>query len=312
MGEWETYILSAIFFAALCLAWLAIRWKRKGKGKGDNRKFIYDTLELARSQFEIFNLKPLNAGDARKGISAMLEAVDRNGLRMSASDYVSPELKSGEVDVYFRVKQPDGPIFHVFRSTVRNVEADYENSRLLLSFPDHLRIEKKRHFIRVKPDHSDVRIIGVWPLEPGKKLPKSTEDIGSPVIHFKPGMKDVPVQLEDVSASGLALRFRLDSDGKTPVPWKIGSQMLCLVVYDKEDGQKPTAFWCTGEVMNSRIAEGPKPALVLGLEFTNWAVLEQGKGEIHWAHSSPSRGARPIMQWVEQIEKKKENAAAGA
>lgn len=311
MGEWETYILSAIFFIVLCLAWLMIRLKKKKNDRGGNRKFIYDTLELARSQFEIFNMKPLNTGDARKGISALLDTIDRNGLHMTVNDYVSPDLNSQEVDVYFRVKQPDGPIFHVFRSNVRAIESDYENSRMLLSFPDHLRIEKKRHFIRVKPDHGDVRVIGVWPLEPGKKLPKSTEDIGSPVTHFKPGMKDEPVQLEDVSASGLALRLRLDSDGKTPVPWKIGSQMLCLVVYEQEEGQKPTAFWCTGEVMNSRIAEGAKPALVLGLEFTNWAVLEQGKGEIHWAHSSPSRGARPIMQWVEKIEKRKESPATG-
>ena len=46
----------------------------------------------------------------------------------------------------------------------------------------------------------------------------------------------------------------------------------------------------------------PSPALILGVEFTNWAVLEQGKSEIHWFHSSTSRGVGPITQWVMRMD----------
>lgn len=306
MQEFENYILSGVFFILLCLAWWIWKRKKKSKSNAESSTFIRETLEMALSQYEIFNLKPLGINAAKTGISATLNAIDRAGLHMSVNDYVSAELVSKEVDAYFRVRQDSGPVFYVFRAQIRQLEADYEHSNLLLSFPEHLRVEKKRHFVRMKPDMDDVRVIGVWPLEPGKKLPKSTEDIGSPVTHYKPGMKEEPVQLENISASGLALRFRLDADGKTPIEWKIGSQILCLVVYNQgEASERPVAFWCTGEVMNSRTDEGPKPSLVLGLEFTNWAVLEQGKGEIHWAHSSPSRGAKPMLQWVEKMEHKK-------
>ena len=37
-------------------------------------------------------------------------------------------------------------------------------------------------------------------------------------------------------------------------------------------------------------------------EFSNWAVLEQGKCDINWFHSTPKSGVSPITQWVMQMD----------
>jgi hypothetical protein len=42
--------------------------------------------------------------------------------------------------------------------------------------------------------------------------------------------------------------------------------------------------------------------MILGTEFSNWAVLEQGKSDINWFHSTPKSGVSPITQWVMQID----------
>ena len=42
--------------------------------------------------------------------------------------------------------------------------------------------------------------------------------------------------------------------------------------------------------------------MILGTEFTNWAVLEPGKADINWFHSTPKSGVSPITQWVMQMD----------
>ena len=68
----------------------------------------------------------------------------------------------------------------------------------------------------------------------------------------------------------------------------------------KED--RVVTFWCTCDVLNIRMQKEPTPALVLGTEFSNWAVLEQGKADINWFHSTPKSGVSPITQWVMQMD----------
>lgn len=302
MSDMENYILSALFFVLLCGLFYSIKLFRKKKELSKQESFVVRTLELAQTQYEVFDLRLDAPGAARKGISATIDQLDAKGIGLIAQDYVPEDWNGQPVEVFFRTRGQAGPVFYVFKSKVVKVQSAYENSRLLIAIPQNLRVEKKRHFIRVQPQKSDIRVIGVWPMQAGQTLPAATSEIGTPLTHYRPGMADEPVQVENISASGLALRFTYGPDDKPVVELARGSQLLCLVVYVHEESEKPIAFWCTGEIMNSRIDEGPKKALVLGLEFTNWAVLEQGTSEIHWAHSSPSRGVRPIAQWVGLID----------
>lgn len=303
MSGWDYYIYAGLIILLIVLAWRLLRLRASLKHANSRQRYLMETLELAQSQFVEFNIKPESA-DGKAGYSALLEEITDKSLILDANGFVPNDLQGKNADVFFRAQREEGPVFYAFQTVLEKVSGDYENVRLTLKIPDHLRIEKKRHFIRVQPDKEDIRVIGVWHIEPGKRLPRSTSDIGAPATHFKPDMDSVPVQVENISGSGLALRFSGENMEEMENRFPKGSQVLCLVIYVLENAEKPVAFWCSGEIMNSRIREGSRPELILGLEFTNWAVLESSSSEIHWAHSSPTKGAKPILQWVAQVEKK--------
>lgn len=305
MPELENIILSVIFFLIMCGLFFLWKLKKKKARSSSLQNFVRDSLEQARTQFEIFDIKADMEGEAKNGISALIEKIDANSIYMESSNYMPQDLLNKDVEVFFRLQREEGPVFYAFKSVIRKIQPDYEHSEFVLAMPDHLRVEKKRHFLRVQPQKNDVQVIGVWHIKPGSRLPQSSAEIGKPIRQYRKGRTEETVQVENVSASGLALRFKLDKDGTAPFDYKKGSQLLCLLVYQMDDTEnKPTAFWCSGEIMNSRIADGQEKELVLGLEYTNWAVLEQGTSDIHWAHSSPTRGARPILQWVKKIEQR--------
>lgn len=298
-------LLSLAFFLILCGAWLLWRYRRSRQNANEKRGHIVAALEAAREQFATFNLRLITDTPGTSGLSAILVDMDARMLHLEVSDYVDEAWKGLPVDAFFRVETDDGPVFYVFRSVFLGISLDFGKARVALAMPDHLRVEKKRHFVRMRPQEDAVRVIGVWPLTEGQALPRSTSDIGAPLSHATPGMKDKPVQVEDISASGLALRFPGKESPALAALGK-GSHVLCLVVYVLDCAKdKTTAFWCTGEVVNERKGQGEPPARILGVEFTNWAVLEPGTTEIHWSHSSPSRGVKPILQWVEQMDRKR-------
>lgn len=306
MPDMENYLLSAFFFLLLCGAFYFFKIRHKKNDLATRENQTLKSLDEARRQFEVFNLRMKESVGRRNGLNAQLVHIDRNGLHMEVPDYVSEDWKGKEIDAFFKIQLEQGTVFNVFSSRVVQLRPEYEMSALVLEMPTSLRIEKKRNFIRVTPQKSSVRVIGVWPVRAGNKLPTNTGEIGAPITHYKPGMTHEPVLVENISASGLALRFPLDKDGEAPFQADKGSQLLCLVGYSLSgEENKTVAFWSTGEIMNIRHVDEPVPALVLGLEFTNWAVLEQGANEIHWAHSSPSRGVKPIAQWVACIEQEK-------
>lgn len=302
-------LLSLFFFLALCGAWLFWRLRRERRRASDRRAQLLGTLEIAREQFATFNLRLISDTPGTSGLSAILLDVDERTLHLEVTDYMDEAWKGLPVDAFFRVDGEDGPVFYVFRSVFLDISPDFGKARATIALPETLRVEKKRHFIRVRPQEDAVRVIGVWALSEGLPLPRSTEEIGPPLTHATPGMTEKPVQVEDISASGLALRFP-DHEAEALRGIDRGSHLLCLVVYVLDCAQdKTTAFWCTGDVVNVRHSSGPPPARILGVEFTNWAILEQGGSEIHWSHSTPSRGVRPILQWVERMDKKRARRA---
>lgn len=304
MANFEDIVLAAIFFVFLCLCWYV--WRKKKSITDSKSRFVHDTLAQARAQSEIFDLKLGSSGGTRSGISATLQGTDRSGLLFVADSPLPDIPGESAATAYFKVRVDGVPVFYTFDSQVRNVKTEGDESRLLLAMPSHLRVEKKRSFIRVTPPRAEIQAISVWPLEPGKRLPLTADELPSPLATFRQGKDPITLELENISATGLALRFFADNEGKFPVGAESGRQFICLVAYrpgaDSQD--RATAFWCTGEAMNARVAEAGGSALVLGLEFTNWAALKPGDKEIHWAHSSPSRGVKPILQWVEQIDRK--------
>ena len=145
MSEMENYLLSALFFVLLCGLFYSIKLFRKKRQKSAQDNFIIKTLDLAQSQFEIFDIKLHGAGANRSGISALLTGIAGANLEMSVQDYVPPEMQGQPIEVYFRTRNPEGPVFYTFSSKILHINSDYENSRLYCAMPQHLRVEKKRH-----------------------------------------------------------------------------------------------------------------------------------------------------------------------
>ena len=298
----ELFIVVVFLIVALSVTLVVVKGRLQSiRHEAKRAEMIRHMLETAQGQNEIFDL---NAEErhSHKGLAGTLTKILGSQLELEILSYVSRELEGTSVEVFFRAMLPEGPAFFKFHSTVQQVKGSYEKSYLLISMPKEIDAGQKRHFIRVKPPKDLVRVIGVWEMDPAKPIPRNTCEIGRPLLHYKAGMENELVQVADISATGMALRFPAESLDDKPVDLDKGSQLLCLIIYQVNKEDRIVTFWCTCDVLNVRMQKEPVPALVLGTEFSNWAVLEQGKSEINWFHSTPKSGVSPITQWVMQMD----------
>ena len=298
----ELFIVVVFLIVALSVTLVVVKGRLQSiRHEAKRAEMIRHMLETAQEQNEIFDL---NAEErhSHKGLAGTLTKILGSQLELEILSYVSRELEGTSVEVFFRAMLPEGPAFFKFQSTVQQVKGSYEKSYIMLAMPKEIDAGQKRHFIRVKPPKDLVRVIGVWEMDPAKPIPRNTCEIGRPLLHYKAGMENELVQVADISATGMALRFPAESLDDKPVDLDKGSQLLCLIIYQVSKDDRVVTFWCTCDVLNIRMQTGPDPALILGTEFSNWAVLEQGKSEINWFHSTPKSGVSPITQWVMQMD----------
>ena len=298
----ELFIVVVLLLAALCVTLVVVKGRLQSiRHEAKRADMIRRMLETAQEQNEIFDLN-VEERHNHKGLAGTLTHILPALLEVEILSFVSRELEGTPVEVYFRATLPEGPAFFKFRSTVQQVKGGYDKSFLLLTMPKEIDAGQKRHFIRVKPPKDLVRVIGVWEMDPAKPIPRNTAEIGKPLLHYKAGMENELVQVADISATGMALRFPAASLEDKPVDLDKGSQLLCLIIYQVNKEERVVTFWCTCDVLNVRMVKDPVPALVLGTEFSNWAVLEQGKADINWFHSTPKSGVSPITQWVMHMD----------
>ena len=298
----ELFIVVVFLIVALSVTLVVVKGRLQSiRHEAKRAEMIRHMLETAQGQNEIFDL---NAEErhSHKGLAGTLTKILGSQLELEILSYVSRELEGTSVEVFFRAMLPEGPAFFKFQSTVQQVKGSYEKSYIMLAMPKEIDAGQKRHFIRVKPPKDLVRVIGVWEMDPAKPIPRNTCEIGRPLLPYQAGMENELVQVADISATGMALRFPAESLEDKPVDLNKGSQLLCLIIYQVSKDDRVVTFWCTCDVLNIRMQNGPEPALILGTEFSNWAVLEQGKSEINWFHSTPKSGVSPITQWVMQMD----------
>lgn len=302
MIQFEQYLVWGCSLLLLACIIFLLRWQKRKKAVNSERRFILNALEEARQQKALMEVK-LRHGSERAGLSACLEAIEHDSLVLFSNGFVPDDWNRKLVEVFFRVNQPGGVIFYVFNSSVTKLAPGPKTSVVSIAFPDHLRVEKKRHFIRVTPAAADVLMLAVWPVSPGRRLPRARADMGRPGMWWKSGEPEQPVQLENISGGGLALRLQTGPDSSVPFALEKGRQLICLLVYRPEpSATRSLIFWCSCEITNIRKTGH---AVSVGMEFTNWALQEQEENEIHWTHSSPWQGAKPILKWVEAIDKPK-------
>ena len=295
----QLLLVFAVMLVIFCTIVVIVQARtQRQRQEAQRRAIIRNLLETAQEQNEIFDINLMDKAATHNGLAALLQTVSSTVLGMEVLGFISQRMVGMPVEVYFRASLPEGASFYKFTSTIMSVTPGSEKSRLNLASPENLDVGQKRLFIRVNPPKEKIRVIGVWELAPDKPMPRNTAEIDRPLLHYRRGMDKESVRVENISATGMALRFPMEDLDVKPVDLDKGSQLLCLIVYSMGKEEKIVTFWCTCDVLHARVHEGPEPALVLGTEFSNWAVLEQGKSDILWFHSPQARGVSPITQWV--------------
>ncbi|GEM_PF-1626983 len=235
----QLLLVIAVVLIILCTIVVIVQARVQRQRQEARRKsIIRSLLETAQEQNEIFDINVLDKSAAHKGLAALLQTVSHTVLGMEILGFLSQELTGMSVEVYFRATLPEGPSFYKFRSTILSIESGREKSRLHLASPEDLDAGQKRLFIRIKPPKEKVRVIGVWELDPNKPMPRNTAEISRPLLHYRSGMEKESIQVENISATGMALRFPMEDLEVKPVDLDKGSQLLCLVIYCMGQGRK--------------------------------------------------------------------------
>lgn len=293
--ETDTYLIWLIV-ALLALALLgALKVIKRKKRASSQNAFLKSTFQKAYEQQATIDLK-LSQDTSRAGLTTRISSLQPGSIQLKCSTPVSDAWHNSPIEGFFQIEQEGTPVFFVFESTIRNIKPDDSGVILDIPEPNYLRVEKKRHFPRVRPDASSILMIALWPVSPGKRLPRKNAELGHPAMSWKTGQKDTNIKIENISASGIALGL----SGDVPIDTTKGRQIAGVIVYRQDAQPDKIVFLFTGEVMNIRKEE---QTTAIGLEFTNWAVQKTGESEIHWSHSSPWRGVKPVHQWVEQIKR---------
>lgn len=269
---------------------------------------IHATLMEAQGQRQVFELHVQNHSN-KIIASTILQVIDTDALTFESLGHVSNLLINVPVDVFFRVRDGLTTNYYKCRCKILDVTIVSMNRvRVKVSMPNDFAEGQKRNFFRIKPSPASIRALLLWEQPLDKPIPRSTAEIGTPLFTFtnleeveEENPDAIPLMpVEDISGSGLGLCI--------PKPDNIeqiqtGMQILCLMVYkESEAAKRNVKFWCIGKVVNVRDTPANKDLLVLGLEFSNWALMEPQQKEIHWFHNSPSNGVSPIIQWVRKMD----------
>ena len=207
----ELLIVVGLLLVALCVTLVVVKGRVQSiRHEAKRAEMIRNMLETAQGQNEIFDLN-VEERHSHKGLAGTLTKILPATLELEILSYASRELEGTKAEVYFRAMLPEGPAFFKFQSTIQQVKGSYEKSYIMLSMPKEIDAGQKRHFIRVKPPKDLVRVIGVWEMDPAKPIPRNTSEIGRPLLHYKAGMENELVQVADISATGMALRFPAES-----------------------------------------------------------------------------------------------------
>lgn len=295
-------IISLSLVGGLLLFILGYFWQKHAHSRHSQKHFhtiVRSILDEALLSREIFEIEPDAPGIGCRSYRGQLETQEKDKLLFRMLDPIAHSLTNAPAYLLFRAKEQAGQQYFKFCCEIRKVIPDEPFQAVEMSFPVSMEIGHKRSFARIVPPQDKIRLLSLWTITPQQPMPLSLEQVGPPVLAAKRGAASPPLFLADISASGMAIGFPLEKkEAAPPVDLERGSPLFCLLVFEM-DGQ-PVTFWATCSVNNTRLRENP-PALLVGLEFTNWALLQPGERVLKWFHASPLKGVDPILRWVESL-----------
>lgn len=284
-----------IYLAALC-------WQKYAQTHYSQKHFnkiARSILEDAMLAREVFILEADMPGAGNRGYRGQLDSIHADKLVLRLLDTMPHHLEKAPVCLQFHPNEQSGQQFFKFNGEILKILPGESVQTLEMSFPLSMEIGHKRNFVRVTPPDRAIRLLSLWTITPEQPMPLSLAQVGPPPVVAKRGDPTPPLYLANISASGMAIGFpAANEEAALPVDLKHGSPLFCLLVFEM-DG-KPITFWSTCSVSNIRWSKKP-PAHLVGLEFTNWAVLQPGERSLDWLHASPLKGVPPILQWIESL-----------
>ena len=300
-----------ILISLMCIALLLLMHKIVviNDKKKKSRDFIRRLLEAAQLQNAIFSINIEDKSVRYHTISCIFIDADGDSIKFEAIANISEDYHNEPIVVYYKFSAKDGVISYKFCSKIRNT-LHFERSTILqVEFPEDIAPGERRLFHRIKPPKDRVRLIALWEQPRDKPLPKSTKEIGRPLVQYRyaedsdagEGADDV-ILVSDISASGIAVSLSMAALGERPIYFNENELVLCLLAYCKTADSPLIIYWSSCRICNVRDVGKPLPRLILGMEFKDWALLQQGKSEIAWFHAKQEAGVSPMSQWVRQIE----------
>ena len=269
------------------------------------KAFIREMLETAQLQNEGFDIH-LDDQAGRASYSALLDHFSDEELEFTVMSHMAQAWEGCQADIFFCVRIKQERIFYKFHVTIKSITPRKNMTVLRVRTPRNLEIGQKRAFFRIAPLPNTVRVLALWLLSPDQPLPRSTAEIGQPflscTIHKNAKPEDFfSLYVQDISGSGIGLKLQTSSEDKRLVK---DGQILCLLVYNESmhGDERLVNFCCTGRITNIRQASEDDPTKILGIEFTNWALLEKGNHIINWFHQAKATGIGPILQWVTKMD----------
>lgn len=293
--------------AIVILFCLLFTWTRSfyssRRHETNSKERIRAMFEEAQSQNQSFEIH-VQSKDSNKIIaSTILQEILPDGLVFETLTHVSDLLIDSSVEIFFRLREARNTVYYKCRCKIQEVEVLLmKRVRVKVSMPKDFAVGQKRNFFRIKPSPQSVRVLALWEQPFDKPIPRTTGEIGAPMFSFtnqdncSGADESMFMPVEDISGSGIGLRIPKPDNVEA---LQTGMQILCLLVYNESVSEtKLVTFWCIGKIVNIREIPDSSNSLILGLEFSNWAILEQGKTEIRWFHNSSTSGVSPITQWV--------------
>ncbi|HJA78693.1 hypothetical protein [uncultured Desulfovibrio sp.] len=297
----STLIIILSLVGGLLIYLAAHFWQQRIQSRNTEQHFskiAHSILEDALLARAVFLLEPDARAAGNHGYRGELDSIHDGKLTLRLLDPMSSLLEKAPVCLQFQTRERSGQQYFKFNAEILKILAG-DPQKLELSFPVSLEIGHKRNFVRVTPPADSIRLLSVWSITPEQPMPLSLAQVGQPLLATRRDDAAPPLFLANISASGMAIGFPAsDEYAPLPVDLKRGSPLFCLLVFEMEG--KPVTFWSTCSVNNVRWSKRDSAHLV-GLEYTNWAVLQPGERSLEWLHASPAKGVPPILRWVESL-----------
>lgn len=306
MKDLMPYLPYAVIFIAALFVIVLVFWRkqtRESKHKDRTASLILEKITEAQIQKELFNVEIMEENGERgcqnKGFAGALQLCQNGILTLEVLSSLPGAYFGKAVCVYFHIKNSTTHhAFFRFTSRIEALQCRNGISTVCLTVPECFEGEQKRNFNRVQPRPGSVRALGLWQLNASQPIPETTADLKRPLRAAKDGLANPSIQLDDVSASGIALSMPVNHPDAPPPQLDRNAQILCLIAFQYNDAL--ITFWCTGEVVNAREKDNGA-SKVYGIEFINWAILKSGESAFNWFHGSPVRGIPIINQWVDSM-----------